>query len=78
MNAEPLGRFTLRIERAAVVAIDPGLHHGSAHTGGHAQGAGQKEWPAWRRALLRVGEHSSQHDPRSPMYERVRELSMTK
>ena len=25
MNAEPLGRVTLRIERAAVVAIDPGL-----------------------------------------------------
>jgi len=46
MNAEPLGRFTLRIERAAVVATDPGLHHGSAHTGGDGQGAGQIEWPA--------------------------------
>jgi hypothetical protein len=37
---------TLRIECAAVVAIDPRLRHGSAHTGGHPLGAGQIEWPA--------------------------------
>ena len=34
MTAGPLGRFGLRIRAAAVVALDPELCHGSAHTGG--------------------------------------------
>ena len=63
MKAEPLGRFTLRIEHAAVVAIDPRLNHESAHTDGGSLGGGQIEWPSWRWAL-RVEEHSSQRKPR--------------
>ena len=46
MNAGPLGCFPLRIEHAAVGAIDPDRCHGSAHTGGDARGAGQIEWPS--------------------------------
>lgn len=64
MNAGPLGCFPLRIEHAAVGAIDPDRCHGSAHTGGDSRGAGQIEWPCQRRAL-RVEEHSSQRKPRA-------------
>jgi len=58
MNAEPLGRVTLRVDRATV-AIDPGLHHGSAHTGADSLGIGQIKWPFQRRAR-RIEEHGSQ------------------
>jgi hypothetical protein len=61
MNAGPLGCFPLRIERAAIGAIDPDRCHGSTHTGGDSRGAGQMEWPSWRRAL-RVEENSSQRN----------------
>ena len=63
MNAGPLGCFPLRIEHAAIGAIDPDRCHGSTHTGGDSRGAGQMEWPFQRRAL-RVEEHSSQRKPR--------------
>jgi hypothetical protein len=46
MNAGPLGRFPLRIEHAAIGAVDPDRGHGSTHTGGDARGAGQMEWPS--------------------------------
>ena len=46
MNAGPLGCFPLRIERAAVGAIDPDRRHGSAHTGGDARGGSHIKWPS--------------------------------
>ena len=46
MNAGPLGRFPLRIEHAAIGAIDPDRGHGSTHTGSDSRGAGQIEWPS--------------------------------
>jgi len=63
MNAGPLGCSPLRIEHAAIGAIDPDRCHGSTHTGGDSRGAGQMEWPFQRRAL-RVEEHSNQRKPR--------------
>jgi hypothetical protein len=50
MNAGPLGRFALlgALERAAVMASDPRLCHGSAHTLGDSLEAGQVDWPRHR------------------------------
>jgi len=46
--AEPTGLdgTRIRIEHAALGAIDPHFGHGSAHTGGDSRGAGQMKWPS--------------------------------
>ena len=57
MNAGPLRRFAPLgvIKRAAALAADPRLCHGSAHTHGDSLDAGQTERPRYRW-VLRIGE----------------------